>query len=199
MPLTDLEYTVLGNVWKKGECSGYEVLREFKHSTAAYYKSREGAIYPLLARLERRGLIRGRRDRRGRQARRLYTITQEGLRQLRAWLRGPIPDADATVPPDLIRTRIYFLGAVTPGERRAMLRTAAKKVEHELAANRAKLKQSRDEGNLFGELALEGIILVMRARLKWLRKAAGAVTDKPSRRIPRRKSESPRRPQRRRR
>ena len=199
MPLTDLEYTVLGNVWKKGECSGYEVLREFKHSTAAYYKSREGAIYPLLARLERRGLIRGRRDRRGRQARRLYTITQEGLRQLRAWLRGPIPDADATVPPDLIRTRIYFLGAVTPGERRAMLRTAAKKVEHERAANRAKLKQSRDEGNLFGELALEGIILVMRARLKWLRKAAGAVTDKPSRRIPRRKSESPRRPQRRRR
>lgn len=199
MPLTDLENTVLGNVWKKGECSGYEVLREFKHSTAAYYKSREGAIYPLLSRLERHGFIRGRNDRRGLQARRLYKITAKGLRALRTWLRGPIPDADATVPPDLIRTRIYFLGAVTLGERRAMLRSAAMQVEHELAANRAKLKQSRDEGNLFGELALEGIMLAMRARLKWLHKIAGAVRDKPSLRTPRRKSENPRRPQRRRR
>jgi DNA-binding PadR family transcriptional regulator len=170
MPLTDLEHTVLGNVWKKGECSGYEILQEFTHSTSAYYRSREGAIYPLLARLVRRRLLCARADKQGKRLRRLYSISPSGLAALKAWLAGPIPEADATVPPDLVRTRIYFLGAIEPAKRRSMLRDAAKRIREQLAANRKKLKHFKSTGNVFAALAVEGIILVMQARLDWLRR-----------------------------
>lgn len=210
MPLTDLEHTVLGNVWKKGECSGYEILQEFTHSTAAYYRSREGAIYPLLARLVRRRLLRARADKRGKRPRRLYSISPTGLAALKAWLAGPIPEADATVPPDLVRTRVYFLGAIAPAERRSMLRDAAKRVRGQLAANRKKLKRFKSTGNVFAALAVEGIILVMQARLDWLRRiesspslaaASGqaTVTDTKARRTPKQTTENPHRPPRRRR
>ncbi|MBL8874918.1 MAG: helix-turn-helix transcriptional regulator [Phycisphaerae bacterium] len=170
MPLTDLEHTVLGNVWKKGECSGYEILQEFTQSTAAYYRSREGAIYPLLARLVRRRLLRARADKQGKRPRRLYSISPTGLLALKAWLAGPIPEADATVPPDLVRTRIYFLGAIEPAQRRSMLRDAAKRIRGQLAANRKKLKHFESTGNVFAALAVEGIVLIMQARLSWIQR-----------------------------
>jgi len=168
--LTDLEYTVLGNVWKKGECSGYEVLREFAQSTSAYYRSREGAIYPLLARLERRRLLRARADKQGKRRRRLYSISPAGLAALKAWLAGPIPAADATVPPDLVRTRVYFLGAIAPAKRRTMVRDAARRIRKQLSENQKKQTQFESEGNVFAALAVDGIILAMQARLDWLRR-----------------------------
>lgn len=174
MPLTDLEHTVLGNVWKKGECSGYEILQEFTHSTAAYYRSREGAIYPLLARLVRRRLLRARADRQGKRPRRLYSISPTGLLALKAWLAGPIPEADATVPPDLVRTRAYFLGAIEPAQRRSMLRDAAQQIRKQLAANIKKRSQFESEGNTFAALALDGIVLSMQARLEWIRRLDAA-------------------------
>lgn len=185
MPLTDLEHTVLGNVWKKGECSGYEILQEFTHSTAAYYRSREGAIYPLLARLVRRRLLRARADKRGKRPRRLYSISPTGLTELKAWLAGPIPEADATVPPDLVRTRVYFLGAIEPAKRRSMLRDAAQRIREQLAANNQKLRHFETTGNIFAALAIEGVILAMQARLKWIlhmerSSAIGAVIPKES-------------------
>lgn len=200
MPLTDLEHTVLGNVWKKGECSGYEILQEFTHSTAAYYRSREGAIYPLLARLERRRLLRGRADMRGKQARRLFTISPSGVAALRAWLAGPIPAGDATVPADLIRTRIYFLGAIPPGQRRRMVREAAEQVGAQLETNRRKQREFKATGNPFAVLALDGILHAMRARLAWLHRLEKSpllrapVTDRSTRRTPKQTTESRRRP-----
>jgi len=46
------------------------------------YKLSPGTLYPLLHRLERRGLLRSASERSGRRVRRTYAITADGLRTL---------------------------------------------------------------------------------------------------------------------
>lgn len=194
--LTDLEYMVLGIVWKRHAATGYEVVREFAHSAASYYRSREGAIYPLLARLVKRRYLLARAERRGKRPATRYAIAPAGLRALRDWLRGPVPREDATVPPDLIRVRVYFLGAVAPVHRRAMLRDARRQVAAELEMLRERLVASHDEGNHFAVLALEGIVNTMQAREHWLgeiERSAASATGKPARRTPRQRARNRRR------
>ena len=178
---TDLEHMVLGIVWKRRQCTGYEVVREFAQSAAAHYRSREGAIYPLLARLVARRLLRCRELPRGSGKARAYKVSPAGLRVLRAWLRGPIPQQDATVPPDLVRVRIYFLGAIGPAEQRKMLRDAAEKVRFEIASIQQRLAQSRAEGNDYAAMALSGIVRVMRARQRWISSVAGQIGSRNAR------------------
>lgn len=169
--LTDLEYTVLGIVGKKQPCTAYQIMQEFASSTATYYRSRAGSIYPLVRRLVRRGYLKSRAAARGRQARRLYELTAAGRAGLRTWLGAGSTRADAGLPPDLLRTRVYFLALVTPARRRAFLKAALEGVGAELAANQAALAEYRRRGDPFSALAMEGAILAMKARREWLRRA----------------------------
>ena len=58
---------------------GYQISKEFNQRTAGYFKFKGGTIYPLLRRLEDKGLVISRwRHTTQRQARRYYRITDKG-------------------------------------------------------------------------------------------------------------------------
>ncbi len=82
-----LDYILLGLV--REPASGYDLKRVFDERISHFWAAELSQIYPTLRRLEKRGLVRGRQApaRRG-PGRRLYTITPEGRRALRAWRRG---------------------------------------------------------------------------------------------------------------
>lgn len=181
-PLTDLELTVLGNVWKKGNCTAYQVMREFATSVSAYYRSREGAIYPLMSRLEKGGYLRSKRDSVGRRPRRRYSIAPKGLTALQRWLSPPVADVDAMISPDLIRTRVYFLEAVPPAKRRKLIDHVERRLRRELKRNQESLARYRAEDSRFSALAMEGAIAVMQARLDWIGKLRRELSSDATRR-----------------
>lgn len=84
-----------------------------------------GAIYPLFQRLERQGLLASESSARGKRERRLYVITATGLRELRAWIGPPLRAEAVTVTHDPLRSRVRFLGALTPAQRARWLRAAS--------------------------------------------------------------------------
>jgi DNA-binding PadR family transcriptional regulator len=73
-----------------GEGYGYQLRKDLAVLSKSYFQFAFGSLYPLLDRLERRGLARKRRLKKGKaRERNYYTITAKGLKELqdrkRAW------------------------------------------------------------------------------------------------------------------
>jgi PadR family transcriptional regulator PadR len=71
---------------------GYAIAREIERRTAELLRFREGTLYPTLHEMEQLGWIEGRWESTdGGRERKVYTITQQGLRELQhqqqAWQR----------------------------------------------------------------------------------------------------------------
>ena len=166
--LTDLELTVLGIVWKKAPCTAYAIMREFASSPSSYYRGSAGAIYPLVQRLAERGQLLCSDEMQGRRPRRTYRISRTGLATLRRWLTPPLPDQAAAITFDPLRTRTYFLGALSAKQRRAFIREAEKKLGEQSEVVRAECQRYRRHGDEFSALAMEGALQVVQARITWM-------------------------------
>ena len=167
--LSELECVVLGIVWKFGPCTPHAVGTHFRASRSARFSASAGAIYPLMARLERARLLRSRSDRRRVQHRRLYVITAPGVRRLRSWLAPPLQPRDVAALHDPLRARVYFLGALAPAARRRLLAEAAEGLSRTLRLLAADLAEQRRGGSALSVLALRGAIEVTRTQIRWLR------------------------------
>lgn len=170
--VSELEGAVLGLVWAEGPCTPYAVRRVFQQSPSPHWSGSAGAIYPLVRRLESRGLIRSRAHATGGRASTLYRVTPAGMRALRGWLEPPLPETAIGVPVDPLRTRLRFLGALAPAKRAAFLAHAEVRLEGHLAAARRDLERRRQKGDRFDCLMARGAILMLRARIAWVREAA---------------------------
>jgi DNA-binding PadR family transcriptional regulator len=166
--LSELEGVVLGIVWKFGPCTPHAIRSHFVGSRSARFSGSAGAIYPLVTRLERGGLLRSRDDRRRLQRRRLYAITAAGTRRLRAWVAPPFRPEDVTALHDPIRSRVYFLRALPVATRRRFIAEAKAGLAATLEAMRADLAGHRRRGSDLSALAMQGAIDVARAQLRWL-------------------------------
>lgn len=173
--LTELEGAVLGTIRQKGPCTPYAVRREFRSSPTPYWSGSAGSVYPVVARLTRRRLIRvARRSNDGRGGT-LYAATPAGDRALRRWFGPPLAPLTVGTPPDPIRTRINFLGLLPPAARRALLREVVDALAAQLAvAAAADAGAGADE---FERLALRGSFRAAEARLAWVREAVAAACE----------------------
>lgn len=83
------KYIVLG-LLSCGPMTGYEMKRWVKEFLTYIWDISYGQIYPTLALLEQEGLATLNQEKTGGgRARKVYSITDEGLKELQAWLRGP--------------------------------------------------------------------------------------------------------------
>jgi len=67
---------------ERGEVYGYGLRRDVHRKTKGIFGLNEGALYPLLHSLERRGLVRVRREKVRGRWRKYYRITARGRRDL---------------------------------------------------------------------------------------------------------------------
>ena len=88
--------------WKKGSAEllilailearprhGYEISKLIEQRSGGAVRFHVASLYPLLYRLEKRGLLQGRWvEKAGQRRRRYYTLTPEGQKVLAAQLRG---------------------------------------------------------------------------------------------------------------
>lgn len=174
---SELEGVVLGIVWKFGPCTPHAIRTHLLTSRSARFSGSAGAIYPLVARLEGRGLLRSRRDLRSRQGRRLYATTAAGTRLLRRWLGPPLRDEDLGALHDPIRTRVYFLAALPVEARRRFIDEARDGLQRTLEGMRADLAAYRRRGSRSSAIAMRGAIDVTKAQLRWLFRLRSDVAD----------------------
>jgi len=169
---SELDRVVLGVVAKFGPLTPYAVRRHFASSPVPAYSSGTGTIYPVIARLERAGLVRTRADRRGRQARKQVVASAAGRRALVTWLEGELAPADYRAPRDPLRTQLYFVGLLTPARRRRWLDRALRRLREERATQAAYVESFPARGvTRLSRLAAEGLLELTDARLAWLERA----------------------------
>jgi len=173
--LSELEGVVLGIVWKFGPCTPHAIRSHLLASRSARFSGSAGAIYPLVVRLEARGLVRSRRDARSLQARRLYTTTAAGTRRLREWLGPRVRDEDVGAVHDPLRVRVYFLAALPAGARRRFLDAAHAGLRRTLAHMQADLAAYRRDESRLSAIAMQGAIDLTRAQLRWLARSRSAL------------------------
>lgn len=174
--LTELDRIVLGVVAKFGPMSAYRVRRHFSGSPASRFSSSSGSIYPLLGRLEERGLIEGRDVPRGRQARRELGITRSGRSSLLGWLREAPGAAELDPPADPLRTRLFFVGLLTRREQERFFEDALAGLRDQVKQGEAYVQEYAEDGpEAISRLAARGGIHVTRARLRWLTEVRDAM------------------------
>jgi DNA-binding PadR family transcriptional regulator len=70
--------------------SGYEIKKRFDNSIAHFWQENYSRIYPVLGELEEAGLVTKRTEHtEGKPSRNVFSITDEGMKDLRDWLLLP--------------------------------------------------------------------------------------------------------------
>ncbi len=106
--LTVLEYVVLGLISIEPQ-SGYSIITAFDREVYRRWSASPGAIYPMLKRLEKRGIIAGELEETYRtRPRRMYSLTPQGEQLLDEWLRARPSKPDVTEERDITLLRFLF-------------------------------------------------------------------------------------------
>jgi PadR family transcriptional regulator AphA len=145
--------------------TGYELMKHFEQSLAYAWPASHSQMYPELARLRDDGLI----EQTGSGARnsKTYAVTEDGLHEIRRWLRETEPDRRVRSDAAL---RTFFLWLLEPDETREELARERRYWRERLAELETIKAGRRGPGRkeqAFG-IALEGGIRTIETRLEWL-------------------------------
>jgi DNA-binding PadR family transcriptional regulator len=124
--LTDLEGAALADVARHGPTTSYAVAKTFAESPSEFWSGSAGAVYPMIKRLEARGLLGSIQGIDGKRARTDYRITDTGRDALRAWLLDAGRAAGLGFDP--LRTRAVHLDLVSAEERARFLDDVAERM-----------------------------------------------------------------------
>jgi DNA-binding PadR family transcriptional regulator len=169
--LSEIEACVLALVSGEGPATPYAIRKVFLDSPNPQWSGSAGTIYPLIERLLRRKLIRSKLCLTGKRRGHQISLTAAGSRALGLWLSLPIPEWVAGVPPDPLRTRVRFLGAISRNQRTAFLQNAHQRTQVHLRAVEADCERKRAKGG-FQYLMARGALLSMQSRCTFLQEVA---------------------------
>ena len=83
-------YAILGLLARE-PLSGYDLMRRMKERVGFFWQARHSQIYPELARLEKGGMVAHRVvEQKDRPDKKVYEITDAGLKALREWVTTPV-------------------------------------------------------------------------------------------------------------
>ena len=164
--LSDMEAVVLGVVWRDGPCTAYHVRKEFVESPATFWSGSQGAIYPLLKKLEKLGLIEVEPDKTDKRKTKSLTVSRKGKRQLSTWYDPNLVGGQVLREFDGLRSRVFFIEVLTDKQRQRFFDHVRLELtqQQENAKERLKTETCR-----INKLALQGMIASDNARMDWMR------------------------------
>ncbi|MFD8980870.1 PadR family transcriptional regulator [Streptomyces sp. NPDC059564] len=167
-----LRHALLGLLSER-PASGYDLLKRFETSLANVWPATQSQMYTELSKLAAAGLISASAE--GPRGRKEYTLTDEGLAELRHWLTETKPTRNTRS--DLL-LRVFFLGVLTPEQARGYLTELTEMSAREYEELRA-LEKSIDWGDdtlsVHGRIALEYGLRFNAMRREWAEWAAGQI------------------------
>jgi DNA-binding PadR family transcriptional regulator len=170
--LSELECFTLGLVWQMGSCTPYQIRQQMLDSPSTEWSGSAGAVYPLIQRLKKRGLLHVTSGATGRRRHKTYSIAPAGLKMLREWIGPPIADTAKTVAHDPLRSRVRFLGALNRQQQIAWLHSSLDALEEVAAKVRQWQSQHADSDEFLQFVARSGELDVQ-LRRKWLKELLG--------------------------
>jgi len=117
MEPSSADFVILGFL-SLAPMSGYDIKRRMAATTAHFYRTSFGSIYPSLARMEAEGLIASERSDSSGRARNAYRILSAGRKVFREWLASPL---DVAAGYSQLLARIFFLGTLDAREARTAI------------------------------------------------------------------------------
>ncbi|MBV9844771.1 MAG: PadR family transcriptional regulator [Kutzneria sp.] len=167
-----LRHALLG-LLSEHPASGYDLLKLFDTSLANVWPATQSQIYTELTKLAATGLVAvGAEGQRGRKE---YTLTDEGLAELRRWLTETTPNRVARSE---VLLRVFFLGVLPPDRARAFLVELADASAREYGRLR-ELDESIPWGDngvsVHGRIALEFGLRFNAMRREWAEWAASQI------------------------
>ncbi|MFI5831887.1 PadR family transcriptional regulator [Streptomyces sp. NPDC051578] len=164
-----LRHALLGLLSER-PASGYDLLKRFETSLANVWPATQSQMYGELAKLAAAGLISV--SAQGPRGRKEYTLTDDGLAELRHWLTQTRPQRNTRSD---ILLRVFFLG-VLPTEQASAYLTGLMELSDQEYEDLRTLEQSIDWGedqlSVHGRIALEYGLRFNAMRREWARWAA---------------------------
>lgn len=167
--ITDLEAAAIGEILKHRQCTAHFIRTSFRDSPANQFSDSAGSVYPMMKRLEKRGLLDSVMQTEGVRQVRYYRCTSKGKAELQQWI-GPPVVSSVTLTIDPIRTRILYLGRLPKSKRNkwfdeveVLILQKLKEVQTQLA----NVSTEKPEA-IYLRLADENAVQELRSRLKWL-------------------------------
>ena len=170
-----LRHALLGLVAIRAR-SGYDLAKLMAESgPGRVWTASHSSIYPELQRMTDDGLLE--RSERGQRQRATYSLTDEGIAELRRWVRsspGPPVVRDETM------LRVFNLWLLPRDEARAFLEGLAEEHRERLAEYESRADgQDEDDPTWFSGLALQAGISYERSMAEWAEWAAKQVAARP--------------------
>lgn len=177
--MSQTEFAILGMLTIE-PMSGYDMKKLSEQSLAHFWHESYGNLYPRLKRLEKRGFIVGRTERRGKgPAATVYTLTERGRERFLEWMEEP------PVPERLrseILLKVFFGGQIG---RRQIARHIQAHMRHQeaLRSTYAEIATMlHDEADAtpeapFWRMTLRRGQLLTEARLRWCRECLAELEE----------------------
>ena len=166
-----LRHVVL-TVLARGDLTGYDITKNFETVYAHFWRASHQQVYRELARLSMEGLVTAKAvAQRGKPDKKIYTITRQGLEELRQWLVAPteMPRSQYDLLVKLLGSHIDR-DAFRPEFER--VRSIAQDWLHSLRLIRKECLRQREQGWTEHQqvlyLALRRGLLLGEAQVRWL-------------------------------
>jgi DNA-binding PadR family transcriptional regulator len=180
-----LRHALLG-VLKDQPLTGYDLVRHFQGTVGFLWSAPQSQIYPELRRMEAAGLVKARVAPRGQRAqKRIYSVTDEGMAELRRWATDFMP---LPAQRDPLHLKAAFFDLAPPEAVREQLRAHIAQFQWRLEQWQARADAIRDRRAELVEVwltrqpaeehdniiqlkihALQGLIGRARAEISWAR------------------------------
>jgi DNA-binding PadR family transcriptional regulator len=167
---SQLGFALLGLVHEQPQ-SGYDLRKVFASTAMGSFSDSPGAIYPALARLEKRGFVRGDvEESTSLRKRRVFRITPKGLTAFKAWLKKPVTRDDVIRRLGELMLRFAFMEfTLGAGHAAVFLRQFANELSGYVPSLEQFLEAHGKTMPLSARLALECGVMEYEARLKWVK------------------------------
>lgn len=126
-------------------------------------------MYPLLKRLESEGLIHAKEKERGSRESKILSLTPAGKKSLIHWLKDIERDGLVSQVFDPVRTRIFFIDAISNKDRQDFFQRTLKLLEGNVVAAKEYLKQRPVEADLSSHLGALGGLINAESRVRMVK------------------------------
>lgn len=174
--ISTLSLAVLGLISQR-PCSGYDLRKVFSTTPMGHFSSSPGAIYPALQRLEKAGLVVGTvENKKTLRPRQVYSLTDEGKRELKDRLSRPVTRDDVIWRVDDLLLRFAFMDGVLGRDATvSFLKDFLSNIETYVVSLQEHLNAAREHLPPTGRFAMENGIEQYEMQARWARRVLGEI------------------------
>ena len=166
--LTDLEGMLLASIWREQPCSFYWIKKLMDQSPTGGNRDRAGSIYPAINRLVKYELVTKTRVKTDGRGTNILECTDKGIEKIREWVLDIKPPM--CFPIDPIRTKSFFLGALTKEEQKLWLEKAKQACVEQMETIQQFESLTEEKADDYSDIGHSLARAVVKARLTALKK-----------------------------